>query len=144
MHAIVPHQRRKAKEMACYSCIISIKPSCDHMGGKVESTPDKDTIARRINSRNCEWLCRPHIAISELADTAHETMVQIANSPLVDKDALEVMLPTYAKLTKNLTPFERKDANVPTTKNANAVIKALVEPNCLDQFMEKAFEFAEH
>ena len=61
--------------------------------GKAESTPDKDTIARRINSRNCEWVCQPHIAISELADTAHETMVQIAKSPLVDKDALEVMLP---------------------------------------------------
>ena len=66
--------------------------------GKAESAPDSRTIFNRINARNCEWLCRPQVALSELAETMHKNIPAIEGSPLINGDALAGVLEHLAEL----------------------------------------------
>ena len=50
------------------------------------------TIDRRLNSHNCEWLCRPHTAVSELSDSLYQNMQIMEKSPLLQQDKLQELL----------------------------------------------------
>ena len=49
--------------------------------GLAGSAPDHNTLQRRINPVCCEWLKRPHIAMSEFAATIVDNFNWLANTP---------------------------------------------------------------
>ena len=108
--------------------------------GKAESAPDPHTIFNRINQRNCEWLCRPHVALSEFTDTLQTNLQIVEASTLIDADYLSPIVPKLAHFTGNLLPFERASDSTPTVNKSTSFLHALVEENELDSFFEKAFD----
>ena len=125
---------------ALHSSIISTKHFVQPYG-KAESTPDVGTIVNRIHSRNCEWLCRPQVALSELSDSLRTNMPIIEASPLINGDELGRVLHTIAKLSSAMLPFERNSATVPADDDTTELIKlSLDQHSLLEEFWSNAFE----
>ena len=107
--------------------------------GKAEPLPTLAVINRRLNPQNCEWLCRPHTAISELSDSLIENITIMEESPLLNQEELQHVLPDMGSLCHHLQPFERDSNAVPSKDDANFVIRSLVDHDDTDAFMENAF-----
>ena len=109
--------------------------------GKAESSPDVGTIMNRINSRNCEWLCRPQVALSELSDSIRTNVPIIEASPLINGDELGKVLHSIAKLSSAMLPFERTSTSVPTEDEATDLLELSIDQQSeLDSFWSNAFE----
>ena len=61
------------------------------------------------------------------------------NSPLLNNDRLQHILPQVGALCKNLRPFEQDSTDVPSKDEANYIMHSLVEQNDINQFMDEAF-----
>ena len=107
--------------------------------GKAGDFPTMATIDRRLNPRNCEWLCRPHTAVSELSDTLYENIKIMEKSSLLQQERLQSILLQLGTLCKNLQPFERDKADVPSKQNGNIIMRSIVQEDEIDQFMNEAF-----
>ena len=106
--------------------------------GKAGDGPTMATIDKRLNNRNCEWLCRPHTAVSELSDSVYENIKIMENSPLLNNDRLQYIMPQVGALCKNLWPFEGDSTDVPSKDEANYIMHSLVEQNDVNQFMDES------
>ena len=109
--------------------------------GKAESSPDVGTILNRSNSRNCEWLCCPQVALSDLSDSLWTNVPIIEASPLINGDELGKVLHNIAKLSSAMLPFEWNSTSVPTEGDATDLIELSPEQHSeLDNFWSNAFE----
>ena len=53
--------------------------------GVAEEVPNEDTVFKMTSVKNCEWLVRPHNAVSELSSTITGNLPIITNHPLLKK-----------------------------------------------------------
>ena len=75
-------RKRKSMGRECPSSIISIRAFLRPYG-RAKQAPDTSNVFNRINPRNCEWLCAPQVALSELSDTMRN------NIPIVEGSATD-------------------------------------------------------
>jgi len=81
-------------------------------GATIQDIND-EAVLKRLHDFNCEWLQRPNIAISEIAQTLHE------NIPLLRQDTSGVLSPEFVQdllvhfdpLTDALSRLDNKDKN---------------------------------
>ena len=59
--------------------------------GTALQDPKEETIPKRVHDFNCEWLQRPNIAISELAQTLRE------NLPLLQQYSGTIFMPEFVE-----------------------------------------------
>ena len=79
-----------------------------------------EAVMKRIHDFNCEWLQRPNIAISEMAQTLRENMPLLRNSTAVlAPEFLEDLLSHFDPLSKTLSRLDNKDKsnNDPATRD---------------------------
>ena len=108
--------------------------------GPAEDVPTEETVFKRTNIKNCEWLVRPHYAVSESSSTLSGNMPILSGHKLLRKSgSFTAALPSLQALATNLGPFNLQGEGSPTRANANAVLKALVQDASLDAFCEEAF-----
>ena len=72
--------------------------------GAVEQAPSEETVLKRVKPNSCEWLKRPKVAMSEMAETltANMDMLATKESPLLSKNGVKSYKAKLAPLMKNL------------------------------------------
>ena len=70
------------------------------------------TIARRLKTINCEFLLRPHIAISEFSETIIENWKYISNNiEIFDVEAIQKFLQKVEPVLQSLHVVNQKDTS---------------------------------
>ena len=77
--------------------------------GEIKGATPDDTMVDKTNTINCEYLCRPNVALSELADTVSW-----------NKDILQTLLLSLDTQTI-MTKVEQLDATVNITSICSSV-----------------------
>ena len=111
--------------------------------GAVEQAPTEDVVFRRVSPASCEWLKRPKVAMSEMAETLSTNMDMLTakKSKLLSSDGV-----AYAKklkpLLQNLKHLNTKNRETPATKDhVKGILKCVVGADeQTDAFIDEAME----
>lgn len=99
-------------------------------------------VFNRCTTFNCEWLKRPEIALSELAETLPMNLQKIVNgkAPFIDKDAFEEGMEGIHNFISNLAPLSRKNEETPTNDNLFETLSTLtLEDKDMDTFFKQCY-----
>lgn len=112
--------------------------------GLVETPPHPlETIKRRIQPYSCEWLTRPQVALSELAETLSKNTELLTNTttPVVNKDWSDNYVDTLQPLIQPLEKFDRKANSKPSKTDVKSFLKFFWQQNKdLDTMIDHAVE----
>ncbi|CAB3983008.1 Hypothetical predicted protein [Paramuricea clavata] len=86
--------------------------------GQQDEAPNEHTVYKRIKPASCEWLLRPKVATSELADTIQKSL-----------ETLEEHLPL----------LNTRDPGDPTTQSVKALLKFLCDDE-IDNAINEAYQ----
>ena len=78
--------------------------------GAVDQAPTEDVIFRRVSPASCEWLKRPKVAISEVAETLRTNMDMLTRkkSKLLSSDGVASYAKKLKPLLQNLKNLNKK------------------------------------
>ena len=112
--------------------------------GEAGDAPNPDVMFRRLAAFNCEWLARPNIALSELADTLKTNMNVLENSSIMDPQAVRQARFDVDPLLQNLAVFDGKSnqrEERATKEDLHRVVERfLTEKAELEQFFNDAIK----
>lgn len=105
--------------------------------GKAEETISKQKVIKCISQKNCEWLVRPKIQVSETAETVTSNFATIQDHRnILDKEfsqKLEKRMDKFVKSCKNLN--SKSDADV-TEEDISTFISFVKRQKNADVFQE--------
>lgn len=113
--------------------------------GAAQKMPPPEKIIDRLQPFTCEWLTRPHIALSEYSDTI------ISNLPILESDGNNMLDPAFiTKLKSHFKPIASHlkvinkkgdaQASTPSHRDINKVLMSMLEDEDLDTLMEQMFQ----
>ena len=111
--------------------------------GAIEQAPSEETVLKRVKPNSCEWLKRPKVAMSEMAETltANMDMLATKESPLLSKSGVKSYKAKLAPLMKNLEHFNSKNETKLTQSDVKGVLKFLVGADAeTDSLIDDAME----
>ena len=99
--------------------------------GATDKALDDATIFKRLISGNCEYLKRPKIGLSELAETVRETirMLENMNNPILKSESLNELKQAFSVIISSLEPLHTKGNAFPREKEVKKAVRCLIEPN---------------
>lgn len=114
--------------------------------GEAQSFPEPDGIFKQLQPFTCEWLVRPEVAFSELADSF------ASNIPLLTNNSQDILHPSLIQMLNEefnpimpaLQQLNKKDAagTSGTMADAKTLLQALEDNETRDDNMEKNFHMA--
>ncbi|XP_065059826.1 uncharacterized protein LOC135687241 [Rhopilema esculentum] len=110
--------------------------------GRAEGMPSKEKTLSRLQPEGCEWLRRPHVAVSELAATMQ------GNTDLLKEKADFFTTESLASFFKNiqpfvtqLTPFNKDSPMNPSENQCRDLLKTMLSTSAqLDKQLDTALE----
>lgn len=106
--------------------------------------PDTDVL-KRLHPWNCEWLNRPRVAISELAQTISENLLitkKYQGTIFTDK-AVDKLFTKFRPVKDALARFDNKDRSSdeqPTEDDVRKFMKIVQEDRNLEEHVQQLFE----
>lgn len=110
--------------------------------GATDKALDDATIFKRLIPGNCEYLKRPKIGLSELAETVRETirMLENMNNPILKSKCLNELKQAFSVIISSLEPLDTKSNAFPREKEVKKTVRCLIEPNEeLDSILDSAY-----
>jgi hypothetical protein len=110
--------------------------------GPTKDELDEAKIIRRLFPSNCEYLKRPKIALSELAETVAENLNVLKSSEynLVHRDHFNILSESLANIKTCLTPMNNKINDNPSEEEIKRAIRSIIEPNeQLENYLQGAY-----
>eukprot|EP00795_Rhopilema_esculentum_P011125 gene11126-20005_t len=107
--------------------------------GKAEETITEETILRRITPKNCEWLCRPQTAISELHATLSGNIEILDKTPLLTAEKIEEGRSSMRSLMEPIQAFSIFNDLEPSQQNVKDFFNVLLTDENADAFFKEAF-----
>jgi hypothetical protein len=110
--------------------------------GATDKALDDATIFKRLIPGNCEYLKRPKIGLSELAETVKETihMLENMNNPILKSKCLNELKQAFSVIMSSLEPLDTKANAFPREKEVKKAVRCLIEPNEeLDSILDSAY-----
>ena len=110
-------------------------------GGAIQDI-SKEAILSRLHHFNCEWLQRPNIALSEMAQTLRENFpILAAQTPgVLDADFVDSILVHFRPLTAQLSCLDNKDKSTSepaTREDVVSLMKTITgEPDLEERLRE--------
>ena len=88
-----------------------------------EVVENNDVILSKLNSKNCEWMLRPDVALSESSQCILENMEQVNQSELVTDETIEKLNDKLETLKSHLDNLNT--GNKSTTPTSNDIYRVL-------------------
>ena len=111
--------------------------------GPADSAPNDETIFRRIKPFTCEWLVRPKVALSELAETLQKNMVFFgdeSNQGLLNEKTKDYIKNEFAPLLQPLHRLAKESQEEPTRDDVLKTLRFLYQDNDrLDEMVNAMF-----
>jgi hypothetical protein len=110
--------------------------------GRQEEAPNEDTVYKRIKPESCEWLLRPKVATSELADTIQkslETLEEVSGRTLLRASSLVRFKTAFDGIQEHLPLLNTRDPGDPTTQSVKALLKFLCDDE-IDNAIDEAYK----
>lgn len=110
--------------------------------GKQDKVPTEDTVFRRTKPESCEWLVRPKVAASELAETIEqslESLDDLSGRILLRPSALVKFKSTFDTIHEHVSSFNTKAGGNAKPENVKALLKFLCNDD-LDEAIDEAFQ----
>ena len=97
--------------------------------GVADSWPHDKTIFKRVNPKNCEWLIRPQVAMSEFAATINENMDFLAtdNNALIQTEKFAEMQQILSGFLGCLERLNTRNVEKPNLADAKDVMKTILK-----------------
>ena len=112
--------------------------------GLAGAAPDHETLQRRINPVCCEWLKRPHIAMSEFAATIVENFNFLATngSTFVNNDSINEKMQTSEQFLQALGNLNTKNPQAsPQPEHVRTVMETMYDDSdSLHEMMSEFFQ----
>lgn len=111
--------------------------------GESAERPDHEVIMRRLHPRSCEWLKRPKIAMSELAETVSQNLkvIQHAGGKLLTEDKVAAITDCLQPVQGALTRLNTRNQQKATANDVKEVLKRMFdEEDDLPELMSELFK----
>ena len=110
--------------------------------GRQKPLPPAEKLFDRLEPEGCEWLRRPHIAISELGSTLHENLSLLQNdSNFLDASKISVFIEKLKPLNTILEKFSKDyEGRVTEEQHRHAALSIIAPPSELIDSMKEAVE----
>ena len=115
--------------------------------GRAIQDISEEAILSRVHDFNCEWLQRPNIALSEMAQTLRENFpILAAQTPgVLDADFVDSILVHFRPLNAILSRLDNKDKSTsepPTREDVVAVMKTITGDANLEERLREGLNAA--
>ena len=97
--------------------------------GLTDSRPHDNTIFKRLNPKNCEWLIRPQVAMSEFAATIKQNMDFLAtnNNSLIQTEKFDEMQKNLSGFLDSLERLNTRNMEKPNPADVKDVMKTMLK-----------------
>eukprot|EP00794_Sanderia_malayensis_P010498 gene10498-biopygen7660 len=95
--------------------------------GAAEKLPDRETALWRLREENCEWLRRPHVAASEMAETMIENLKIVAKRQISEKK-VKKLEEGMEKINSSLSKHGKDSKERASTEKTQKSMKSIVKP----------------
>lgn len=115
-------------------------------GGALQDI-NEEAVLSRLHDFNCEWLQRPNIALSEMAQMLRENFpLLVAQTPgVLDPDFVESILVYFRPLSRALSPLDNKDKTTSepaTREDVVAIMKTITGEPELEEHLREGLNAA--
>lgn len=97
--------------------------------GQVEKSPNDITVYKRIKPFTCQWLLRPKVALSELADTILKNYDVLQNAKILKPEFLEFLNNELLGIIDNLRRLIHGNDQQPRMHDVVETLKFLYREN---------------
>jgi hypothetical protein len=109
--------------------------------GRQDNPPTEQIVYRRIKPESCEWLVRPKVAISEMAETIQqnlEVLEEQTGGTLLRASSLVRFKTAFDQIADHLPLLNTKQDVQPTADSVKVLLKFLCDDD-LDKIIDEAY-----